>query len=381
MKHITIKTLEFISLSNDLYERYLSQCKNLKINHLTYDDWNKDMSHTLNHIKHWKLNKNTDLMVNYAEQFYSNYPVYFFKTLSKFSYFLRQDYMNIFLQILEKDEPILPLNYLFKLYNQLNLEPKQNINLIVSDGLGNRLFQIAAMYSFAKQNKYSLSLYILPNKHTKQKYSHILEKFIVIDKKNKTIPLLRERSNCIFDKDIDLMNNILKHKQVNVSGFFQCSSYFNSYKADILNLFEIPVYLDFYIDCVYPLVNDSWFLHVRLTDFVDKYNKHKHFIDLTKYYENHLQSVSKDDNIYLFSDDTYTNILTYYPFLSNYSNITYVDIKNELIAFYMMIKCRKGGICANSTFSWWAGYLNKNENKTIHLPNKMINKFVGKFNL
>jgi hypothetical protein len=47
----------------------------------------------------------------------------------------------------------------------------------------------------------------------------------------------------------------------------------------------------------------------------------------------------------------------------------------------MMLKCKKGGICANSTFSWWAGYLNTNEKKVIHKPSKMINNFNGKFNL
>jgi hypothetical protein len=38
-----------------------------------------------------------------------------------------------------------------------------------------------------------------------------------------------------------------------------------------------------------------------------------------------------------------------------------------------MSLCRKGGICANSTFSGWASMLNDNPDKTIIVPKNWIN--------
>lgn len=41
--------------------------------------------------------------------------------------------------------------------------------------------------------------------------------------------------------------------------------------------------------------------------------------------------------------------------------------------FYFMSMCKKGGICANSTFSGWASQLNQNKDKIIIVPRQWIN--------
>ena len=382
MIDLNITTTQFVDLPYELYEQYLSQIKLLNVNCITYNEWNIDMSHTINHIEKWKLYKDTDLLVNNKDTFYSNFPIYFFNTSSKYSYFLRKDYMNKLLKIFEKNVIVLPLNNLFDMFKKLNLQPIKNINLVVSDGLGNRLFQMASMYSIAKQHNYSICLHILPNKHSKHQYKHITDKFVKKGIFAKNIPLLRENFQFIFDRELTLIENILKYDDVCVAGCFQCSSYFFDYKYDIIDMFSIPMDLDLHIDSLYPLIHNSWFLHVRLTDYINSsQHKNKHFIDLTDYYKTHLDSISINDTIYLFSDDSYANVLKYYPLIASYPNISYINIEDELTTFYMMLKCKKGGICANSTFSWWAGYLNTNEKKVIHKPSKMINNFNGKFNL
>jgi len=33
-----------------------------------------------------------------------------------------------------------------------------------------------------------------------------------------------------------------------------------------------------------------------------------------------------------------------------------------------MSMCKLGGICSNSTFSWWGGWLNENAEKRVYFP-------------
>ena len=57
-----------------------------------------------------------------------------------------------------------------------------------------------------------------------------------------------------------------------------------------------------------------------------------------------------------------------------YNNIEVVDLgeRNDYAEFVLMSRC-KHNILANSSFSWWASYLNKNENKTVLAPDRWLN--------
>ena len=53
-------------------------------------------------------------------------------------------------------------------------------------------------------------------------------------------------------------------------------------------------------------------------------------------------------------------------------NLYFSESNDELFDFILMSKC-DNNIIANSSFSWWASYLNKNKNKTIVSPKKWFN--------
>jgi len=42
-----------------------------------------------------------------------------------------------------------------------------------------------------------------------------------------------------------------------------------------------------------------------------------------------------------------------------------------------MKRCSKGGICSNSTYGWWASWLNTNNDKLVFMPSRWINMDVN----
>ncbi len=61
--------------------------------------------------------------------------------------------------------------------------------------------------------------------------------------------------------------------------------------------------------------------------------------------------------------------------LSSAADITWIDLPggdNDYAEFVLMSRC-KHHILANSSFSWWASYLNKNPGKTVLAPQRWLN--------
>lgn len=106
-------------------------------------------------------------------------------------------------------------------------------------------------------------------------------------------------------------------------------------------------------------------IHVRRGDYL--LPQHHLYVKLDlDYYSTALSKINDIDNyqILIFSNDIpwcKTNLQ------SLHNNITHIDGNDDYVDLCMMSMCNHN-IIANSSFSWWGAYLNKNKNKKIICP-------------
>lgn len=107
------------------------------------------------------------------------------------------------------------------------------------------------------------------------------------------------------------------------------------------------------------------FLHIRGGDYV---NHWLHDVGLRRgYYQRAIQRFPTGTHFYVFTND-----INYAKSLGVLANVphTYIE-SDEETALAQMASCTVGGICANSSFSWWGAYLNPA--RTIVMPDKWFN--------
>lgn len=127
-----------------------------------------------------------------------------------------------------------------------------------------------------------------------------------------------------------------------------------------------PTYFDEYSDEIKQLFGkDIGFLpyvsvHVRRGDYVDN----SFYVDLSKtnYYEKAIE-LFPNKNFLVFSDDP-----EFCKKIFTGKEFQVMDGGTELEDFNMMASC-ESNIIANSSYSWWAGYLNPNPTKKVIAPN------------
>lgn len=160
-----------------------------------------------------------------------------------------------------------------------------------------------------------------------------------------------------------------------IDGWFQNEQFFKSIEQEIRDLFNADFLLKEYnLDLKRKIEeNQSVAIHIRRGDYLNN----GYFRNLPlEYYQNAISLIkSKVDNpvFFFFSDDIQWvkenfSSLTDTVFVehnsnsdSNYSTIG--DIED-----LMLMRACKHQIIANSTFSWWAAWLNANKNKIVVSP-------------
>jgi hypothetical protein len=235
------------------------------------------------------------------------------------------------------------------------------ISTKLQGGLGNQMFQIAAAYALAKENN-DICGFDFDSCYTPQQ-----GKTASVYKQNifKKIPEIKNYKFENFYLELGFaFNRIPYKKNLFLTGSFQSQKYFLNYSDDIKNLFyinnqkieEYVKFLDF---------ENSTFtsVHVRRGDYLNSRNLNFHFTCDLNYFQEAIKKI-KNSKFIFFSDDmnwVKDNFVS--------DNYFYSPFDDELDDLSLMSLCHNN-IISNSTFSWWAAFLNKNKNKKIIAPKK-----------
>lgn len=163
-----------------------------------------------------------------------------------------------------------------------------------------------------------------------------------------------------------------------LEGYWQSEKYFKEIEETIRREFVVRYPLEgknLEISEKIKSVN-SVSIHVRRGDYVTNPETSRiHGVCGLEYYLESIKEVSKkvsDPHFFIFSDDMEwgkENLKTDYP-------VTYVDFNGPDNAYEdmrLMSLCRHN-IIANSSFSWWGAWLNKNPEKIVIAPKRWFNK-------
>tara|TARA_Y100001972_G_C7611547_1_gene306591 strand:+ start:158 stop:946 length:789 start_codon:yes stop_codon:yes gene_type:complete len=148
-----------------------------------------------------------------------------------------------------------------------------------------------------------------------------------------------------------------------LNGYFQSEKYFNHNRNKIIDLFSPIPQINNLLNKKYQNIiynNKVVSVHVRRGDYL-KYSDYHANIG-PNYYTEAIKQFPSNFTFVFFSDDIKWCKETFKG-----DNFIFIEKQDDVLDLYLMSKITNN-IIANSSFSWWAAWLNTNENKKIVAP-------------
>jgi hypothetical protein len=256
------------------------------------------------------------------------------------------------------------------------------IRYVIHNRLGNQMFSYAFAKAYAKRAPGRLYFFSYLGSLTYFKLSfrdYFINYFI------KIIYFLLKKTGVVFDSlflndcEVDYSEITFdKNKHVEVTGTFQGDKYFKLVDQELKHLFEIKPKFVYQFKSKFEKLfdeNEVIAVHIRRTDYLNFTGELKiGGPDLTlplSYYGECFSVLSKmalneKACIILLSDDVdflekvfIQAVKKYFP-----KNQIIISKNNEIVDFQIILNADYC-ICANSTFSWWASYLNTRRKKVF----------------
>lgn len=243
--------------------------------------------------------------------------------------------------------------------------------------LGNQMFQYATLLGISKKINCEVGIPTVNSKIIKQialhpSYFKLDEYFNLSVKRYDSI-----QPKFVYEyNDGNFNENIFKlQDSTDILGYFQSEKYFLHAKEFIVNEFKFKnkqkykKHKNFIsrFDCPVSF-------HVRRGDYA--YLTNVYNIDLMDYYAKSIKIIQELVNtkldILVFSDDIEwckSNLTLLNPSMHYISNSVFASDQEDDM---MLMSLCNHNIIANSSFSWWASWLNPNKNKIVTAPKKWL---------
>lgn len=234
----------------------------------------------------------------------------------------------------------------------------------VQGGLGNQMFQWACARALSKSRNKKIFLEITNYKFDARRkfqlnfFPHIHK--LILDKQVSLIDGWLPKGITQVNDDFQTFE-FPDADSLFLNGYWQSEKYFKEIKDTIINDFTLDTYIDIKKD--YPEIEKSVSLHVRRTDYVTSNGFHP--VQSMDYYSRALDELKGDyARIYVFSDD-----ISWCKENIKFDNCFFVDNDDVMQSLLLMKSC-KHNVTANSSFSWWAAWLNQNKDKKVICPSQ-----------
>lgn len=255
--------------------------------------------------------------------------------------------------------------------------------VLITGGLGNQMFSYAFFYVISKKyrflfteidvnqttdhhNGFELNAVFLGIRFHKAKYYELVKKLYLSY-------FARFLFKKVSQKDAGFVKNIYNFNGLFsiYQGFWQSELYFKEYEDDIRKLFafnENTISIKNRIILLDIQACQSVSIHIRRGDYLG--NDQLNNVCTLDYYMSAIQLISSKVTgpvYYLFSDDPEWVKYTFDQ--PDFIVIDWNENADSWQDMFLMSHC-KHNIIANSTFSWWAAWLNNNDKKIVIAPKK-----------
>lgn len=279
------------------------------------------------------------------------------------------------------------------------------LGVLARGRLGNQMFQYAFIYALSKKLNKPFFIFKYNSLHYFKLYDELKKnnrknaiKFAFTNLLQKSsIPLTKKSIKNLFGWIINwaVRKNVSKweitlnndshlltaiYDNTFYEGYFQSEDYFIDLKEEIYKLLEInPQYKeDFWGKKKLLFTKKVIAIHLRRTDYLYCGNESLEGKNISlpiNYYRVCLSLIDDIDsyNVIFVSDDIESVKIEF----GNKSNYFYEN--NSEIVDFQILQNADIVIIANSTFSWWAAWLNKKENKIIYAPNYFLGFNINQF--